>query len=247
MNMMCEVESKLLGGKKKGNQMRAFIGLVVFCFCQTAFAISIQAWDIKLNEYVICSIDEPTITSTKNNDGSTTHVFAHPIRTAGMYQEFYSDTAPRCSFQISRTTQASNLLGGWKLSIAPQDIALSTNAPNGFFGSLCGKNLSSLHPLIDTDFPDWMIQNTVSTEYITQTSGCKLTYSITLIKDPKAAGGTNKLCPLIDFRIKDMTAKGYLYAVSLHNKFTNCAVPDATPTPPNTNCQVVVKSAVKRR
>ena len=225
--MMCEVESKLLGGKKKGNQMRAFIGMVLFCFCQTAFAISIESWG-KINRYAICSIDEPSITSTMNNDGSTTHVFTHPIRTAGEFKEHWIKIAPRCSFQISRRTQESNLLGGWKLSTALQDINLLSNNPNGFFGSLCGKNMSGTSPPIDTVSPDSMVQNT-------------------LIKDPKAAGGTNKLCPLIDFRIKDMTAKGYLYAVSLHNKFTNCAVPDATPTPPNTNCQVVVKSAVKRR
>ena len=246
MNMMCEVESKLLGGKKKGNQMRAFIGMVLFCFCQTAFAISIESWG-KINRYAICSIDEPSITSTMNNDGSTTHVFTHPIRTAGEFKEHWIKIAPRCSFQISRRTQESNLLGGWKLSTALQDINLLSNNPNGFFGSLCGKNMSGTSPPIDTVSPDSMVQNTFSTEYITQRSGCTLTYSITLIKDPKASGGTNKLCPLIDFRIKDTFAKGDLYAVSLHNKFTNCAVPDATPTPPNTNCQVVVKSAVKRR
>ena len=232
-HLMHQIQSHLLGGKNKGTPMRNILAIVLFCFYQSAFAVNITKLDIYGTEYYDCSIDEPTITSTKSNDGIVTYTFTHPIRNTGWSKETFRNTAPRCRFQISTKTQTSNLLGGWKFSTAPKEISLSTNDPNGSIGSLCGTNLLGKDWGIDSSIPsNGADQTTAAFEYYTQNSGCKLSYSITLIKDPQATGGTNKLCPLINFNIEDMHDSSSFYAASLNTKFTTCAVPDVTPTPP---------------
>lgn len=216
--------------------MKLFLSLVVFGFCQFAWAAVTVSGSNKFGETANCSLEDATVTKTPGSN-TLTYQFSHsgkftlnPLANSGL--------AEICKVQLSSNTKTSDLVGGWKFQAATvNDISFSASSstcPNRL--SIIGLASMDLGASIST-FKKTLRVTSINSQ--TTTCPFTLSYSIVLVPDSNSSQGNNPLQPLIHVGLVDeQDFSNGIYVVSRDNVLGSVS-PDPSP---RSTCSLSVPS-----
>ena len=216
--------------------MKFFLSLVLFGFCQFAWAAVTVSGSNKFNETANCSLEDATVTKTPGSN-TLTYQFSHSGKFT-LNPTTNSGLAEICKVQLSSNTKTSDLIGGWKFQAATLN-----DIPFSFSSSTCANRLSTVNlASMDLGASNSTAKKTFRVTSInSQASTCSFTlsYRIVLVPDSNSSQGINPLQPLIHVGLEDeQDFSNGIYVVSRDNNLSSVS-PDPSP---RSTCSLSVPS-----
>ena len=216
--------------------MKFFLSLVLFGFCQFAWAAVTVSGSNKFNETANCSLEDATVTKTSGSN-TLTYQFSHSGKFT-LNPSTNSGLAEICKVQLSSNTKTSDLIGGWKFQAATLN-----DIPFSFSSSTCANRLSTVNlASMDLGASNSTDKKTFRVTSInSQASTCSFTlsYRIVLVPDSNSSQGINPLQALIHVGLEDeQDSSNGIYVVSRDNNLSSVS-PDPSP---RSTCSLSVPS-----